>query len=90
MNNLPTTSLSKQVTLALGMYFDHLEDEIPSDVYQMVLNQVEKPLIEFILAKTDNNQSRAAAMLGINRNTLRKKIKQFQIEAPTPDKTINL
>jgi two-component system nitrogen regulation response regulator GlnG len=49
------------------------------DIYSMVLQRVEKPLITLVLKKTDGNQVRAANLLGINRNTLRKKIKELGI-----------
>lgn len=72
-------ALSDAVTQTLEHYFKTLEDECPSEVYKMVLGQVEKPLVEFILQHTDNNQKKAAEILGINRNTLRKKIQTYQI-----------
>lgn len=72
-------SLSQHVTAALQTYFQQMEDEVPTHVYQMVLSQVEKPMICFILQQTHYNQSRAAKMLGINRNTLRKKMIEYQI-----------
>ena len=50
------------------------------DVYAMVLEQVERPLIRFVLEKTRGNQVKAADILGINRNTLRKKIQELAIE----------
>jgi two-component system nitrogen regulation response regulator GlnG len=50
------------------------------DIYSMVLQRVEKPLITLVLKKTDGNQVRAASLLGINRNTLRKKIKELGIK----------
>jgi two-component system nitrogen regulation response regulator GlnG len=53
-----------------------------SDVYRGVLERVERPMIETVLAHTDGNQIRAAALLGINRNTLRKKIIELGIEVP--------
>lgn len=56
-----------------------LGEEIPTDVFQMVISQVEKPMVEFVLNKTDYNQSKTADILGINRNTLRKKIQQYKI-----------
>jgi nitrogen regulation protein NR(I) len=55
------------------------------DIYAMVLNRVEKPLITLVLKKTGGNQVRAAQLLGINRNTLRKKIKEFAIKGPFTD-----
>ncbi|MDG6779067.1 helix-turn-helix domain-containing protein [Thiomicrorhabdus sp. zzn3] len=76
---MPQHSLSKQVTLTLEHYFDTLQEETPSDLYEMVIQQVEKPLIEFVLAKTDRNQSQSAQILGINRNTLRKKMQKYDL-----------
>jgi two-component system nitrogen regulation response regulator GlnG len=52
------------------------------DVYRLLLERVEKPLLEAVLARTDGNQIRAAAILGINRNTLRKKIVELGIALP--------
>ena len=75
-----TASLSDHVTLMLDDYFATLEEEQASDLYQIVLQQVEKPLIEFVLHKTDANQTHAANILGINRNTLKTKMKKYQID----------
>lgn len=72
-------SLSEQVTQTLEVYFDTLQEETTSDLYEMVIQQVEKPMIEFVLAKTDNNQTQTALILGINRNTLRKKMQKYQL-----------
>jgi len=72
-------SLSKQVTQTLEIYFDTLQDEKTSDLYEMVIQQVEKPMIEFVLTKTDNNQTQTAQILGINRNTLRKKMQKYHL-----------
>lgn len=55
------------------------------DIYSMVLQRVEKPLISLVLRKTEGNQVRAAHLLGINRNTLRKKIKELGIRGPFSD-----
>ncbi|MDH4161289.1 MAG: nitrogen regulation protein NR(I) [Nitrospirota bacterium] len=52
------------------------------DIYDMVIQRVEKPLITLVLRKTEGNQVRAASLLGINRNTLRKKIKELGIKGP--------
>jgi two-component system nitrogen regulation response regulator GlnG len=57
-------------------------DSGASDVYRLILERVEKPLLEAVLAHTDGNQIRAAAILGINRNTLRKKIVELGIPLP--------
>ncbi|MEZ4354770.1 MAG: sigma-54 dependent transcriptional regulator [Myxococcota bacterium] len=53
------------------------------DLYQYVLQRVERPLLEAVLDRTQGNQIRAAAILGINRNTLRKKITELGIELPS-------
>ena len=56
------------------------------DLYSMVLQRVEKPLITLVLKKTEGNQVRAASLLGINRNTLRKKIKELGIKGSVEDR----
>jgi two-component system nitrogen regulation response regulator GlnG len=56
------------------------------DIYSMVLQRVEKPLITLVLKKTEGNQVRAASLLGINRNTLRKKIKELGIKGPVEER----
>jgi len=72
-------SLSAQVTVTLESYFATLDNESATDVYEMVIQQVEKPMIEFILAQTEQNQSKSAQILGINRNTLRKKMQMYDL-----------
>ncbi len=61
---------------SLEEYFADLDDQTPSGIYDMVLLTVEKPVLEVVMARADGNQSHAAEMLGINRNTLRKKLLQ--------------
>ena len=75
----PTVSLSEQVTRTLEVYFDTLQEQTTSDLYEMVIQQIEKPMLEFVLTKTDNNQTQTALILGINRNTLRKKMQKYQL-----------
>jgi len=73
--------LAHYVRKALGEYFNDLDGEKPGcGLYDMVMDCVEKPLIERVLEQVGGNQSRAAEMLGINRNTLRKKMVQHGIE----------
>lgn len=60
-------------------YLKDMNGEEANRMYQMVLEQVEKPLLEVVMKHSDNNQSRASRMLGINRNTLRKKLDIYQI-----------
>ena len=68
------------VRLALKEYFNDLDGEAPcAGMYDMVMDCVEKPLLEIVLEHAGGNLSRAAEMLGINRNTLRKKMTQHQI-----------
>ncbi|MDG6774879.1 helix-turn-helix domain-containing protein [Thiomicrorhabdus sp. ZW0627] len=76
---IPNHSLSEQVTLTLEHYFETLQEESACDLYEMVIQQIEKPLIEFVLDKTEQNQSRSAQILGINRNTLRKKMQKYDL-----------
>ena len=72
--------LSNSVKDSLDQYFTDLEGQPPHAIYDMVLACVEQPLIEYILDYTEGNQSKAAEILGINRNTLRKKIQQYNID----------
>ncbi len=77
--NKTNNKLSNNVTATLEDYFSMLGEEVPTDLFQMVIGQVEKPMVEFVLNKTDYNQTKTAEILGINRNTLRKKIQQYKI-----------
>lgn len=72
--------LSQAVKESLDDYFTHLDGEPPHAVYEMVLGCVEKPLLQYIMLKVKGNQSKAAEILNINRNTLRKKLQQYNIE----------
>ena len=71
------TPLSESVRQALQSYFDTLEGEDPINLYQLVLEEIEVPLIEAILQHNDNNQSKSAIQLGLSRGTFRKKLKQY-------------
>jgi len=72
--------LGDAVKRSLERYFKDLDGETPSGVYDMVLRIIEKPMIETILRQAEGNQTSAAEMLGINRNTLRKKMQQLRIK----------
>jgi Fis family transcriptional regulator len=74
-----STKVSEAITESLDDYFTHLDGEQPHAIYDMVLTCVEKPMLEYILNKVGGNQSKAAAMLGINRNTLRKKMALYKL-----------
>jgi Fis family transcriptional regulator len=69
-------SIQDVVKKSLEKYFKDLGEQMPSNVYEMVVTTVEKPILEAVMARADGNQSLAAEMLGINRNTLRKKLQQ--------------
>jgi len=71
------TPLRRCVAEELERYFDALEGERPCDLYKMVIGETEQALLQFVLEHTGGNQSRAAALLGLNRGTLRKKLKSY-------------
>lgn len=70
-------SLSACVTHAVEQYFVHLDQENTSGFYDLVLREVEAPLLTVVMQQTDNNQSAAAELLGLSRGTLRKKLKEY-------------
>lgn len=72
--------ISECVRNALDEYFKDLDGEPPHAVYDMVLHCVEKPMLEYVLNRASGNQSKAAEILGLNRNTLRKKLKQYNLQ----------
>lgn len=72
--------ITRVVRRAIDGYFKDLDGERASGVYDMVISCVEKPLLESVLDKVQGNQTHAAEMLGINRNTLRKKMKAHGIK----------
>lgn len=70
-------SLRDCVEKSVSNYFQHLDGQDVSDVYDMVLAEVEAPMLEVVMKYTRHNQTRAAQVLGLNRGTLRKKLKQY-------------
>jgi Fis family transcriptional regulator len=74
-------SLRSCVRTNLQEFFEQLEESDTSDLYQRILREVEPPLLELTLRQCNGNQSHAAKMLGINRNTLKKKLDLYQISA---------
>ena len=74
------TDLSACVRRVVAEYFHHLDGEKPGAIYEMVIRSVERPLLEVVLAHTEGNQTRAAEILGLNRNTLRKKMLQHGVK----------
>lgn len=70
-------SLRDSVEQSMDNYFKHLDGQPVTDVYDMVLAEVEAPMLEIVMKHTRHNQTKAAQVLGLNRGTLRKKLKQY-------------
>lgn len=68
------------VAMALSRYFDDLDGAAVEGLYQIVLAEVEEPLLKTVMSQMQGNQTRAAELLGINRGTLRKKLKQYGLD----------
>jgi len=78
-NNSQSGGLNATIRESLRQLLNDLGDENPGNIYDLVLQQVEAPLLELILEHVEGNQSKAAECLGINRGTLRKKLKTYQL-----------
>ncbi|PLY16241.1 MAG: DNA-binding transcriptional regulator Fis [Sedimenticola sp.] len=78
--NKSTEPLRECVKDALNSYFKQLDGHTACDLYQMVLAEVEKPLLETVMQHTEGNQSRASTILGISRSTLRKKLALYNLD----------
>lgn len=81
-SDLPEKSLPlcDLVKIAVENYFTQMNGEAVNNLHGLVIQEVEKPLIEMVLAKTAYNQSKASAMLGISRGTLRKKMADYSLD----------
>ena len=75
-----TPPLRACVRRSLDTYFKELGDTETQNLHAMVVAEVEKPLLEVVLKRTGGNQLRAARILGINRNTLRKKLDLYGLK----------
>lgn len=71
--------LCKHTEDALDQYFATLNGDRPGDLYDLVIGEVERPLFQAVMDYTQGNQSQAAGILGINRGTLRKKLRTYSI-----------
>jgi two-component system nitrogen regulation response regulator GlnG len=81
LKNVPKEGLADSVELHIKQFISMLEGDMSKgSLYQLVIREVERPLIKNVLEYTNYNQIKAANVLGINRNTLRKKIKELGIE----------
>ena len=72
-------ALRQCIDFKLQHYFEHIDPDMPGNLYQMCIKQVEKPLFEAVMVYTKQNQSKAAKLLGINRSTLKKKLSLYQL-----------
>jgi Fis family transcriptional regulator len=74
--------LENWLNLTVKDYVKHMRKDHDGDLYGLIIGGVEKPLLDIVIQETKGNQTHAANILGINRNTLRKKIKEFKIKCP--------
>jgi Fis family transcriptional regulator len=73
------SEISECVRCSLDRYFRDLDGEKPCAIYDMVLAQVERPMLEVVMREANGNQTVAASLLGINRNTLRRKLQEHDL-----------
>ncbi|MBV1869401.1 MAG: DNA-binding transcriptional regulator Fis [Gammaproteobacteria bacterium] len=76
-SNGSSLTLRDNVAQAMDSYFNLLDGSDVTDVYRLVMSEVEAPLLESVLKHTNGNQTKAAEVLGLNRGTLRKKLKIY-------------
>jgi Fis family transcriptional regulator len=72
-------TLRDSVETSMNNYFRQLDGQPVTDVYKMVLAEIEAPLLETVMAYTKDNQTKASELLGLNRGTLRKKLKEYDL-----------
>ena len=77
--NARNNAIADAVVRTLDQYFRDLDGEKPAAIHDMVIRNVERPMLEFILQQAKGNQTVAADMLGINRNTLRRKLTDYDL-----------
>ena len=71
--------IEEAVRTSLEVYFKDLKTSEPDGMHEMMVKIVEKPLLEVVMAQAGDNQSKAAQWLGLNRNTLRKKLLEHKL-----------
>ena len=76
---MSTHDIQHTIEEMLDRYFADLDGQPPCALHAMVMNAVERPLLACVLRRADGNQTAAAQMLGINRNTLRRKLEEHQL-----------
>jgi Fis family transcriptional regulator len=74
-----SNEICRSVDKSLDDYFQRLDGESPTGVYDMVIGHVERALLASMMERADGNQTQAADMLGLNRNTLRSKLVKYKL-----------
>ena len=72
-------TLRECVEVAMAKYFDQLDGQKVTDLYELVISEVEAPLMEAVMVYTGGNQTKASTAMGLNRGTLRKKLKKYDM-----------
>jgi len=75
-----TTFLEKWLDKSIRQYVGAMNGENNGHLHELIMGGIEKPLVEIVLKETGGNQTQAANILGVNRNTLRKKIAEYKIQ----------
>jgi len=75
-----TTFLEKWLDKSIRQYVSKMDEESNGHLHELIMGGIEKPLVEIVLKETGGNQTQAANILGVNRNTLRKKIAEYKIQ----------
>ncbi len=73
------TPLSIYIENTIRHYFAELQDELPKDLYNLIIKEIEKPMLKVVLEVTRGNQSKSAEVLGLSRGTLRKKMATYDM-----------
>ena len=77
------TFLEKWLDKSIKQYVGAMDEKNNGHLHELIIGGIEKPLVEIVLKETNGNQTQAANILGINRNTLRKKIAEYEIKCKT-------
>ena len=75
-------SLEDCIMHSMNQYFDDLNGQAPTNLHNFFINEVERPFLEVVMNRVNGNQTKAAEILGINRNTLRKKLQTYDLCKP--------
>ncbi|MDE0849063.1 MAG: hypothetical protein OSA44_09700, partial [Nitrospinaceae bacterium] len=81
-----TTFLEKWLDKSIRQYVSAMDKTNNGHLHELIMGGIEKPLVEIVLKETNGNQTKAANILGINRNTLRKKIAEYKIKGTSKNK----